>query len=114
MNPPQHGRPSTEAYMIKECDGVITKFQAIPDVACMMLSKICKMLIACITTFQNSDDTKAPWTRLFEGSEGLCWNLQTTPTHEVLMGLFSQLQYLPSHMMLAFEETFYTGFFEQA
>lgn len=30
------------------------------------------------------------------------------------MGMFSRLQFLPSHFMLTFEEAFHTGFFEQA
>ena len=29
------------------------------------------------------------------------------------MGLYARLQFLPSHFMLAFEEAFHTGFFEQ-
>ena len=30
------------------------------------------------------------------------------------MGLYSTLQFLPSHMMLTFEEALYLGFFEHA
>lgn len=36
------------------------------------------------------------------------------PTNAALMGHFAWVKFLPSHFMLAFEETFYIGFFEQA
>lgn len=73
------------------------------------------MLIACNKTFKDSDAINTPWTaRLFKGSQGLCWNVILAPSHTILMGLYSCLQFLPSHMLLTFEEVFYIEFFEHA
>ena len=72
------------------------------------------MLLAEIRTFQHTAATNAPWTRFFEGSQGLCWDLSSTPDSNVLMGLYARIQFLPSHFLLTFEECFYTGFFEHA
>ena len=71
------------------------------------------MLMATIEVFQHTAATNAPWTRFFEGSQGLCWDLSQAPDQKILMGLFARLQFLPSHFMLTFEEAFHTGFFEQ-
>ena len=101
----------TKANMSKECKAAIQTYTAIPDLACLMLVKICQILIACISTFQRMEGVTAPWTRFFKGSRGLCWDLSMTPTHQIMMGLYSRLQFLPSHFMLTFEEAFYTGVF---
>ena len=113
MNAPEGGRRPSEFYMLTELERNVDLFFGIPDLSCMMLSKICKMLIATIEVFQHTAGTKTPWTRFFEGSQGLCWDLSAAPDHKILMGLFARLQFLPSHFMLAFEEAFHTGFFEQ-
>lgn len=97
-----------------ECKAVTQLYVAIPDLPYLMLVSTCHMLIACISTFQNTKGIGAPWTQFFEGSCGLCWDLNSTPTHKVLMGLYSRLQFLPSHFLLTFEEAFYIGFFEHA
>ena len=50
--------------------------------------------------------------KFFEGGRGLCWDLTVAPTRQTLMGLYARVIFLPSHFLLSFEETFYTGFFE--
>ena len=112
-SPPPKRRP-TEYYMLHELENTIELYKAVLDLACLMLVKICKMLITAITTFQNSAATNAPWTRFFEGSQGLCWDLSITLDYNILMGLYARIQFLPSHFLLTFEECFYTGFFEHA
>ncbi len=84
----------------------------IPDLAFVMLCKIIDMLTTCIETFPATIETKAPWTRFLEGRKGMCWNLQTTPTPRILMGIFARVQFLPTHYLVTWEEAFYTGFFE--
>ena len=93
---------------------MIQLYIAIPNLACLMLVKICRMIIACISTSQKIEGVPSTWTRFFEGSRGLCWDLSKTPTHQIIVGLYSRLQFLPSHFMLTFKEAFYTGLFEQA
>ena len=100
--------------MSNELTETIELYKAIPDLACLMLVKICKMLLAAIETFQHTAATSAPWTRFFEVSQGLWWDLSSTPDYNVLMGLYARIQFLPSHFLLTFEECFYTGFFEHA
>ena len=114
ISSPSNQLSPTKDYMLNECKAMIQLYQAIPDLACLMLFKICRMLIACISTFQKTKGIPSTWTRFFERSTGLCWDLSKTPTHQIIMGLYSQLQFLPNHFMLTFEEAFYTGFFEQA
>ena len=53
--------------MSNELTKTIELYKAIPDLACLMLVKICKMLLAAIETFQHTAATNAPWTRFFEG-----------------------------------------------
>ena len=114
ISSPSNQLSPTEDYMLKECKSMIQLYQAIPDLACLMLVKICRMIIACISTFQKTEGVTPTWTKFFEGSKGLCWDLSKTPTHQIIMGLYSRLQFLPSHFMLTFEEAFYTRFLEQA
>ena len=77
-----------------------------------MLVKIAKLLITTIQVFSDIEQTGHPWTRFFEETQGLCWNLLKAPTRQVLMGLYSRISFLPAHFMVTFEEAFYTGFFE--
>ncbi len=114
MPSPPKDHPPTESYMLDICKMTIKTYTAMPDLACLMQVKICKMLIAAISVFKDTEGIGAPWTRFFEGSQGLCWDLGSTPTLEILMGLYSQVQFMPSHFLLTFEEAFYTGFFEHA
>ena len=104
----------TKDYMMKKCKAMVELYQAIPDLACLMLVKICRMIIACISTFQKIEGVQASWTKFFKGSRRLCWDLSKIPTHQIITRLYSRLQFLPSHFMLTFKEAFYTGFFEQA
>lgn len=80
--------------------------------ACIMLVKVAKMIVMAITTFHDLEQMGHPWTRFFEGVNGLCKNLQKAPPRQVLMGLFARVIFLPSHNLVTFEEAFYTGFFE--
>lgn len=52
--PGKDQRP-TETYMLRECQAAIQTYKAMPDLACLMLVKICKMVIAGISTFQNTE-----------------------------------------------------------
>ena len=113
MQAPQGRRRPTEFYMLEQLQATVELYKAVPDLACIMLVKMCKMLMAAIETFQNTAATNAPWTHFFEGSQGLCWDLSTAPEYNILMGLYARVQFLPSHFLLTFEEAFYTGFFEQ-
>ena len=106
------GKQPTELYVINTLQAMSKQIQGTPDLACKMLFKIIEMLIDSIEIFPANIEIKAPWTRFLEGKQGLCWNLQAAPTPTVLMGIFSRLQFLPSHYMLTWEECFYTGFFE--
>lgn len=114
MKKPEGNRRPTEFYMLTELKRNIDLYEGIPDLSCMMLRKVCRMLVATIEVFQNTVGITTPWTRFFEGSQGLCWDLSAAPEYKILMGLYAQLQFMPSHFMLAFEEAFHTGFFEQA
>lgn len=109
---PKQGRALTERYMIDTLNGVIQQLKGIPDLSCVMMVKIAKMIITVITEFRGLEQTRHPWTRLFEGTHGLCWNLLKAPTRQVLMGLYARVIFLPSHYLVTFEEAFYTGFFE--
>ena len=98
--------------MLQTCEAVISQFQAVPDLACIMLKKIMKLIKVCINTFPEKIAVTAPWTRFLEGRKGLCWDLQTAPTQECIMGFYARVQFLPSHYMVTWEEAFYTSFFE--
>lgn len=98
--------------MIKTLKPLADMFKGIPDLSCIMLVKIAKMIVTAIEQFNDMEQTGHPWTRFFEGMDGLCWNLQTAPPKNVLMGLYARIIFLPSHFLVTFEETFYTGFFE--
>lgn len=114
MQKPEGNQRPSKFYMLEELKRNIDLYEGIPDISCMMLQKICRMLIATIEVFQHTAGTKTPWTRFFEGSQGLYWDLSGAPDYKILMGLFARLQLLPSHFVLTFEEAFHTGFFEQA
>ena len=113
LDAPDEDEPITEGYMLRVAKTTIKKFEGVPDLACKMLVKIMKMLVACIEIFpQALDQYKAPWTRFLEGTNGLCWNLQSFPTSQLLMGFFARLQFMPTYYMMTFEEAHYTRFFE--
>ena len=48
----------------------------------------------------------------FEGAQGLGWNLLKALARQVLMSLYSRVLFSPTHFMVTFEESFYTGFFK--
>lgn len=98
--------------MIKMLEGVISKLKGLPDLTCIMLCKIAKMIVVAIEIFHDIEQTDHPWTKVFEGSHGLCWNLLQAPSRQVLMGLYARVIFLPSHFLVTFEEAFYNGFFE--
>ena len=98
--------------MVDTLNGVIHQLRGILDLACIMLVKNSKMIITIIQTFHDIEQTGHPWTIFFEGAQGLYWNFLKAPTRQVLMGMYSQLIFLPSHYMVTFEEAFYTGFFK--
>ena len=102
----------TEQYMVETLTQAINQFKGVPDLAYQMLTKICKMLLACIEDFHESIHTRATWVRFLEGRQGLSWNLQLAPTPEKIMGLFAHLHFVAGHYLQTFEDAFYTGFFE--
>lgn len=109
--PPSKGIP-TERYMLNILKPLTEVFKGVPDLACIMLVKIAKMIVTAIEQFNDMQQTGHPWTRFFEGMDGLCWNLQLAPPKNVLMGLYARIIFLPAHFLVTFEEAFYTGFFE--
>ena len=109
---PAQGRTPIEKYMVDTLQGVISQLKGVPDLACIMLCKIAKMISTYITKFNEMEQTGHPWTKFFEGGRGLCWDLTVAPTRQTLMGLYARVIFLPSHFLLSFEEAFYTGFFE--
>lgn len=54
--------------MLEELKKTADLYYAIPDLSCLMLVKICKILMATIEVFQHTAATNAPWTIFFEGS----------------------------------------------
>ena len=78
----------------------------------MMLHKIAKMLLATLTAFNPLVASQHPFTQYLEGHNPISWDLSEMPPPNVIMGLYAQLQFMPAHFMLTFEEAFLTGFFE--
>ena len=66
LSSPSNQLSPTEDYMLKECKATIQLYQAIPDLACLMIVKICRMVIACISIFQRTEGVQAPWTRFLK------------------------------------------------
>ena len=64
-----------------------------------MLTKICKMILACIEDFHNSIHMRATWTRFLEGKHGLSWNMKLAPKPHKFMGLFARLHVVASHYL---------------
>ena len=60
----------TEDYMIETLKQVLQQFKGVPDLACQMLIKICKMILACIEDFHESIHMRATWARFLEGRQG--------------------------------------------
>ena len=52
---PAQGRTPTEKYMVDTLEGVINQLKGIPDLACIMLCKIAKMISTCITKFNQME-----------------------------------------------------------
>lgn len=102
----------TEACMLHTLKQAIQQFKGVPDLACQMLIKICKMILACIEDFHESIHTRATWTRFLEGRQGLSWNLQLALEPQKIMCLFARLHFVTGHYLQTFEDAFYTGFFE--
>lgn len=69
---PKQGRQPTERYMIETLNGVIQQLKGIPDLSCIMLAKIAKMIVTTITVFRDLEQTSHPWMRFFKGAHELC------------------------------------------
>ena len=91
---------------------VISRLEGVPDLSCMMLTKIAKMIITIITAFNDLSQAGPHCSTYFKGPNGLAWNLSDAPLKEILIGLYARCIFLPAHWMVTFEECFYTGFFE--
>lgn len=98
--------------MTETLNQAIQQFKGVPDLAYQMLTKICKMILACIEDFHNSIHMQVTWTQLLKGRQGLSWNLQLAPDPHKIMGLFARLHSIVGHYLQTFEDAFYTGFFE--
>lgn len=110
--PPQRRQRINEKYVVDTLNYFILKLKGIPDLSCVMLVKICKMLVTIITSFNNLARSGAHWTTYFEGPNGLAWDLSMAPSKDILYGLYARCIFLPAHYLVTFEEAFYTGFFE--
>ena len=51
--------------MVDTLNGVIHQLRGIPDLACIMLVKIAKMIVTIIQTFHDIEHTGPPWTIFF-------------------------------------------------
>ena len=100
-----------EEYMKNTLEKVVKILYGIPDLSCIMLRKICKMMLACIEVYHKAKTSNTPWLGFLEGSQGLAYNLNEQPSNNVLHDFFARLMFLPSYYMQTFEEAFYTGFF---
>ena len=112
LQAPEPNKKPTEQYVITSMKNVISRLEGVPDLSCMMLTKIANMIITIITAFNDLSQAGPHWSTYFEGPNGLAWNLSDAPPKEILMGLYARCIFLPAHWMVTFEECFYTGFFE--
>lgn len=101
-----------ERYVVRTRNKFIDKLRGVPDLSCVMLFKIAKMIITIINAYKDMAQAGAHWTTYFEGPNGLAWDLSMAPSKEILMGLYARCIFLPAHWLVTFEEAFYTGFFE--
>ena len=79
---------------------VISRLEGVPDLSCMMLTKIAKMIITIMTAFNDLSQAGPHWSTYFEGPNGLAWNLGDAPPKEILMGLYARCIFLPAHWMV--------------
>lgn len=112
LSPPPPRSQPTEQYVINTLKSVVHRMENLPDLSCMMLVKICRMLLMAMTAFRNLPKAGPHWKTYFEGHEGFAWNLELAPSKEILMGIYGRCIFLPSHFMNTFKEAFYTGFFK--
>ena len=109
---PAPDRKPTKKYVADTLNNYIHRLKGIPDLCCVMLSKIARMIVTIITSVNDMAQAGAQWTTYFKGPDGLAWDLQESPSKEILMGLYARCIFLLAHWMVTFEEAFYTGFFE--
>ena len=50
---PKQGRAPIEKYIVETLTGVINQLKGVPDLTCIMLVKITKMLVTTIQVFDN-------------------------------------------------------------
>ena len=101
QSPPPNKQP-TETYVIDTLKNILKRLDKVPDLSCVMLVKIARMLITVITAFKKLPHAGPHWTTYFEGPDGIAWDLQEAPTKEILMGLYARCIYLPAHYMVTF------------
>lgn len=104
LNYPRMPAPSDfqeldEKYMVITLTRMIEKMQGLPDLSCMMLKKICKMLLTCIQVYHKARITDTPWISFLEGTQGLVYDLSGQPSDRVLHGFSARLMFLPSYFM---------------
>ena len=76
---------------------IISRLEGVPDLSCMMLTKIARMILTIITAFHDLSQVGPHWSTYFEGPNGLAWNLSDAPPKEILMGLYARCRFLPAH-----------------
>lgn len=62
---PEPGYEPTEKYMLETLEQAINQFTGVPDIACVMMVKVAKMIILCIQDFHTSIAYKT-FTRLLQ------------------------------------------------
>ena len=73
-----------ERYMLKTLRETIEVYDALPDVTCQMLTKICKMMAACIQMYHCPQNTDTPWMLYLEGNKGLAYDLSKQPHEKII------------------------------
>ena len=94
---PAPDRKPTKKYVVDTLNNYIHRLKGIPDLSCVMLSKIARMIVTIITSFNDMSQARAHWTTYFEGPSGLAWDQQVAPRKEILMGLYARYIFLPAH-----------------
>ena len=79
--PPPPNQPPTQAYVEEQRNIYITLLIDILDLACMMLVKIAKMLLATLTTFNPLCASQHPFTHFLKGHNPISWHLSIKCSH---------------------------------
>ena len=70
----------TERYVLDTLGNILHRLDKVPDLSCVMMVKIARMLITVITSFKRLPAAGPHWTTYFEGPDGISWDLQEAPS----------------------------------